>query len=268
MSNLKRVCGIYKISNVQNGHFYIGSSSNIGKRITQHLTDLRKNKHHSPYLQRAWNKYKEDNFEFSLVEECDSSDLLVREQYYLDTLLPSYNVSMDAISPMKGRTHSPKTLEKIRIKLHSMFTKDQLSERARHANRYAQLPEARENSRKSVKKSFTPERLSKMKKIQSDLWKDDKHRAMMSESHKHYTDEIRKKLSDAQKNLWSNPDNKKRFSIARRGKGKAKHTTEEVQNIRNMHFKDGMTAREISETLGEKYSSIRSILYSSWKWLK
>lgn len=268
MSNLRRVCGVYRITNTRNGHFYVGSSKNIGKRITQHKVDLRRNAHHSPYLQRAWNKYGEESFEFSLIEECSIDDALDREQYYLDSLCPAYNVSADAVSPMKDKTHSPAVVEKIKAKLHSMFTKDQLVQRAKHANSYAQLPESREHHKESVSLSFTPERISKIKKIQLELWKTDEHKTKMSNAHKHYTDEIKKKFSDAQKKLWENPDNRERFSIARRGKGRAKYTVEEVQKIRSLHFSDGLSAREISEMLGKKYASIRSVLYSNWEWLE
>lgn len=114
MENFNKVCGIYKITNIHNGHFYIGSSYNVGKRITQHKADLRKNKHHSPYLQRSWNIYGEGGFIFSVIEECSRDDLLSIEQKYLDDLSPDYNVSKSAVSPMTGNTHSMETREKIK----------------------------------------------------------------------------------------------------------------------------------------------------------
>ena len=77
--------GIYMIKNKVDGKFYIGSSVNMKERQGRHLRGLRQNKHHSIYLQRAWNKYGEDNFEFLIVEVVESRDkLLEREQYYLD----------------------------------------------------------------------------------------------------------------------------------------------------------------------------------------
>lgn len=39
--------GIYKITNTKNGKVYIGSSSNIERRFTEHKCELIENKHHS-----------------------------------------------------------------------------------------------------------------------------------------------------------------------------------------------------------------------------
>lgn len=81
------ISGVYKITNTVNGKFYIGSSKNIKNRWFKHTALLRHNKHENLHLQNAWNKYKEENFVFEILELCELEDLLIREQYYLDTLL-------------------------------------------------------------------------------------------------------------------------------------------------------------------------------------
>ena len=83
--------GIYRIRNIINNKCYYGSAKNIEKRWERHKNDLNKNKHHSLILQRAWNKYKESNFIFEIVEECKFNILLKTEQKYLD-LNPEYNI--------------------------------------------------------------------------------------------------------------------------------------------------------------------------------
>lgn len=60
---------IYKIQNKINNKLYVGSSRNYKKRWYFHLKDLRKNNHPNIYLQTDYNKYGEDNFEFSLIYE-------------------------------------------------------------------------------------------------------------------------------------------------------------------------------------------------------
>lgn len=62
--------GIYCIENIKNGRAYIGQSSNISRRWAQHKSDLRAGRHDNEHLQRAWNKYGEKSFLFSIVEEC------------------------------------------------------------------------------------------------------------------------------------------------------------------------------------------------------
>jgi len=71
---------IYKIENKVNGKVYIGQTE-VGykTRIGQHKSALRYNRHPNEYLQRAWNKYGEDNFIFSVVETCSNNDLDVKE---------------------------------------------------------------------------------------------------------------------------------------------------------------------------------------------
>lgn len=79
--------GIYKILNKTTSRLYIGSSKNISQRWSKHKALLRHNRHDNKKLQNFWNKYSEEDFEFSVIEECLEEELLVREQYYLDTIL-------------------------------------------------------------------------------------------------------------------------------------------------------------------------------------
>lgn len=92
--------GIYAITNTLNGHVYIGSAVNISQRWGQHTRHLNKNSHHSDYLQRAWDKYGADCFEFSVLEYCEAEWLLRWEQTFIDNEHPEYNVSPTAGSSL------------------------------------------------------------------------------------------------------------------------------------------------------------------------
>ena len=69
--------GIYRITNTINGNTYIGKTGmNFGDRWDCHRAQLNGGYHDNQHLQNAWNKYGQDNFEFSVVEEVDDASLL------------------------------------------------------------------------------------------------------------------------------------------------------------------------------------------------
>ena len=108
------ISGVYEIRNTQNGHRYIGSSCNIQHRWKGHLLSLTRGKHHSPYLQRSWERWGADCFELKVLETCDRSQLAEREQFYIDTLKPVFNACPVAYS-CKGLIRSPETIAKLRL---------------------------------------------------------------------------------------------------------------------------------------------------------
>ena len=105
--------GIYSIINIETGQRYIGSSSDIDGRISRHLYHLKNNNHPNNYLQNSWNKYGECNFIFHIIEFCQKDKCLEYEQIYIDGLNPEFNISLSASAPMKDRTHSKETIEKL-----------------------------------------------------------------------------------------------------------------------------------------------------------
>jgi group I intron endonuclease len=88
---------IYEIRNLTNGCRYIGSSINVGKRLSNHRSDLNKGTHHSPYLQRAWDKYGEGAFFFGPLVMCEPQELRRMEQELLTRWKPEYNGSPEAL---------------------------------------------------------------------------------------------------------------------------------------------------------------------------
>lgn len=83
MGKANKVSGIYKIKNKVNDKIYIGQSVNIYKRWCDHRYYLNSNSHQNIHLQRAWNKYGKDSFEFSVIEECLNLELDKREECYI-----------------------------------------------------------------------------------------------------------------------------------------------------------------------------------------
>jgi group I intron endonuclease len=98
--------GIYKIINVINNKFYVGSAVNLKRRKTRHFSELRKNKHNNRHLQAAWNKYGEQAFVFVVVEDVAlDADLMAAENVWLHVHVGKdycYNIGVDATAPMQG----------------------------------------------------------------------------------------------------------------------------------------------------------------------
>lgn len=114
------ICGVYRIVNNVNDKLYIGSSIHVDRRFAEHIWALRRNKHGNIHLQRAWNAYGEESFEFELIELVeDSEDLLIqREQYWIDyyrayDINIGYNISHYALGS-GGYEVSEETREKLR----------------------------------------------------------------------------------------------------------------------------------------------------------
>ena len=84
-------CGIYKIVNKINGKIYIGQSIEIENRWKKHLSAK-----DDFIIHKAIQKYGKENFEFSIIEECDLLDLDKNEIKWINfynSLIPNgYNM--------------------------------------------------------------------------------------------------------------------------------------------------------------------------------
>src|ERR1035437_9893001 len=64
----KKTSGIYQFKCTETDKPYTGSSDNCEKRLNEHLSALRNKQHHSITFQRAFNKFGEKAFIFSIIE--------------------------------------------------------------------------------------------------------------------------------------------------------------------------------------------------------
>ena len=100
---------IYKIQNLENGKMYIGSTTSPRSRWNQHTSQLKKNNHHSTYLQNSWNKYGEHMFEFSIIDECEIEIQFTREREWVikeKTHLAEWGYNMAIPEKDGGYTHT------------------------------------------------------------------------------------------------------------------------------------------------------------------
>ncbi len=66
--NLTNTWGIYRILNTKNNKFYIGSSTNLRKRLYEHYRELSQGIHCNKHLQSSWIKYGKDGFKFQILK--------------------------------------------------------------------------------------------------------------------------------------------------------------------------------------------------------
>lgn len=235
---IMNISGIYKIVNTQNGKLYIGSAKNIHKRWMRHLNDLRNNNHCNILLQRSFIKYGELCFKIEIIEK--TSDLLDREQYFLDKLKPfapnGYNIGCSATGG------------------------DNLSNNPNKKNIVKKITKAIKKRYKNMsdedKKKYSEKMKGKNNPNYGNKWSKAQREAASKRSlGKKMSKKTRLKMSEAQKRIWSDEQYKEQISTKRKGSGNAfygkKHSDKTKKHISKLH-----KARYQNMTLEEKQKII------------
>lgn len=92
--NFPPTTGVYSISFKNSKKIYVGSASKTSGEIKsgkgfysrwrKHIALLKSNKHYSPKLQNAFNKYGEQNLVFTILVLCDPENCITKEQELID----------------------------------------------------------------------------------------------------------------------------------------------------------------------------------------
>jgi len=107
--------GVYRWTNKLTNSIYVGSSVDLGLRFKNYFTYsfiTRKNQQ-GMIINKALLKYGYSNFILEILEYCEPSDVISREQHYLDFLKPEYNILKTAYSSL-GYKHTKENLAIIR----------------------------------------------------------------------------------------------------------------------------------------------------------
>lgn len=99
----KAKSGIYRWVNLKNGKSYVGSSVNLRRRLINYYSILNLKaeiKRNKSIIYRSLLRYKHYNFSLEILEYCEPSATISREQYYLDMLKPAYNILKTAASSL------------------------------------------------------------------------------------------------------------------------------------------------------------------------
>lgn len=100
---------------------YIGSSVDLQFRIKEHIKCLNKGSHKNSILQRSWLK-NNGNFDFFILELCEYSETVVKEQIYLNKIKPfvrdgrGFNIERIA-KRMPPNANRPKCKEESKAKI-------------------------------------------------------------------------------------------------------------------------------------------------------
>ena len=127
-------------TNLKNGKTYIGYSSNLSPRFLKYFNEnaLRKNK---MLISLAIIKYNFENFSLDTLEYCSVEDVIEREQYYLDTYKPKYNILKPAGSSL-GYVHNESSLAKIRTRVVPEATLNKMRSRVQSEQTKAKISKA------------------------------------------------------------------------------------------------------------------------------
>lgn len=110
--------GIYKITCLESGKVYIGSSVDVDKRKNTHLCELRNNYHPNRHLQNSYNLYGESKFVFEVVAYCQPEMLLSEEERYIqifDSYNNGYNLVEKPTHNNLGLKHTEESKEKMSV---------------------------------------------------------------------------------------------------------------------------------------------------------
>lgn len=204
MSNKKlplpKVSGIYKITCVPTGRFYIGSSHDIAVRWYNHQRDLKNNNHNNRLLSRACKKYGFDSFAWEVIEECSSEMLLQREQYFLNTLQPfnkrGFNLARDVKATMKGLKHTAENRAKM--------------SRIQKARNYKHTEEHKQYLSQLFKgRIISPETIAKRSLAMKGKPKSEEHKIKI----RNFQLSISKEKGERMKRLWAKRRRYKQFYI-------------------------------------------------------
>jgi len=200
---------IYAIENRINHKVYIGSATHFDKRCRIHLYYLNKNKHHSKHLQAAWNKYGADAFYFHVLEYVNCSNMLKREQWWLDTVQPfrrevGYNISPTA-GNISGTELSYEAKRQISDRMRKIWASPDGRKKMSDSMKEGWDAEARQNKSVASQRMWTPERKRRQSERMKQIWarpEEKESRAnLMKEA---WASETRRQnLSNAAKQVWS-----------------------------------------------------------------
>lgn len=265
----KKASGIYQIKSKINGKIYIGSAAVLNERKIQHFRDLMKEKHSNIFLQRHTNKYGLDDLIFGILEFCPKEKLIEREQYWMDTLNPEFNICKVAGSSL-GRFHTKETKQRIKTKLTGRSLPEETKQRildyyATHTspNKGKKFSEKTKEKISIARKGrFTGEDNPHFGKKHSEesiqKMKDTLKGRIPWNKRIKMDPSIGEKIGNSNRGRQVSEETRLKQSIKRKGKKATMQHRENISKGLQGHYISEETKRKISETLkNKKYGTIK-----------
>lgn len=233
---------VYQLTHKSTGHFYIGSTNNLDRRIRRHRNDLEAGEHHSHKFEKAfgdWSCVRVTYQTFSTEEQAKDEEERLLKLHISDPLC--CNIGTGARS-LWGNGRPQEVTEKI----------------SRAQRGKPVTDEFRENARQRM--------------LGTTMSEEQKRKISDSLKGKVVSDETRQKLSEARKGVSTGPRSaeselKRKATIA--AKGGFKHTDESRQAIADANKKavmvDGVeygSLQEAAKSLGVSQSTITNRINS------
>jgi group I intron endonuclease len=205
----KAMYSVYIIESKASKKVYIGMTMEYENRIKRHLFDLKGNRHHSQHLQRAWNKYGEENFIFiEALNGLSKEEAIHNEEYliekYYDFL---YNVSKSSSGGDLISYHPE--IDRIKAK-HSENGKLRWENKTEEEKEQASLSMMGENN-PMYGKTHTPEAREKISNALKGRTMPEAQRQLMSEFQtlKYSDPKEREKASERNRKRYESPEARK-----------------------------------------------------------
>jgi group I intron endonuclease len=117
----KNKAGVYQWTHKESGKFYIGSAVDISKRLKNYYNKSYLNRYKNMHICNALLIHGYSSFSLTIIKYIDISNsssnevrklILEREQYYLNTMKPVYNI-LKVAGSILGYVHNEKSIAKI-----------------------------------------------------------------------------------------------------------------------------------------------------------
>lgn len=140
MNELRNKKGIYYLKNKETNIVYIGSSSDIGRRISKHFSQLSIGNHPNHKLLADYNKYGIKSFEYGVLELCDENlkekerdyqlkyginnlyNLQIKDNYHSDAQLDAWKKSDKSTHKSDEYRNKMRDIKKNRIGQFDIYT--------------------------------------------------------------------------------------------------------------------------------------------------